>query len=123
MGHWMAAVGIVKIKEEYREQFGFLFRGEYDRLTDPRMRAFAEDYFIGEDACSHACPVMDWRHFEAKPEWKGRYQTAYEDGILTYGTFWDDQDGDKGWMHSAWYTLLFRITEERIAHDEWDGGC
>ena len=115
MGFYCAMVGKIIIKSEFRADFGYLFRGEYDKLESGHIADYVKEYK------DDMLPFCDWKHWDYRDSWKEKYNTSYdgETGLFTYGVAYNrhgsllnsmiDMDG-----------LLKEITEEEISFDWWD---
>ena len=81
MSSWCAWVGEIIIKPEFRADFGYLFRGEYDKIESGPIA----DYVKRWKDCM--LPLCDWKHYDEEDGWKGKYETSYDDeaGFFTYG--------------------------------------
>lgn len=124
MSRYIAYVGEVIIKEEHREGFGQLFRNEY--AYDYGIKI--EDNIISDYVRTYEGLFLEfahWNHFDYKDEWKGKYQTAYDEvtGHFVYGVAYN--------MHGLWNfpmseffcELLPEITERIILEDNWVEPC
>lgn len=102
MSHYIAEVGIVKIKEEYLEEFGYFFNEEYEEVHSPIFLELLKEFPDGPTR------AFKWEHDNVKPSWIGKYKTSYENGIFTYGVYYNES-GD-GWMYwCGWYDVLYEI--------------
>ncbi len=113
MSHYTAEVGILKIKEEYQEEFGYFINKQYEKLTSPIFLEFLNEHPDG--------PIRTfvWDHEDSKPSWVGRYKTSYENGIFTYGVYFNESCG--GWLYwSGFSDILYKIKEETLFQDFWD---
>lgn len=89
MSFWVANFGVIKIKEEFQEEFGFLYRGEYEKISHPKMREIAE-YFIEEP---ERCPTPALNHI-------GEFKVSYADGIYTFGWLYNSRHGQWEFMEA-----------------------
>jgi len=64
MSFWVAFYYKVKIAKHYQEQVGYLFNGEYDKITNEDIKDFAEWYELGKDG--GVPPIKKWM-----PGWYG----------------------------------------------------
>lgn len=86
MSLYVAFVGDVIIKEEYRKGFGQLFRNEFAYKYGLEI----EDKLISDYIKSYEDCFLDfayWKHNDNKCEWIGKYQTSYNEatGQFIYG--------------------------------------
>lgn len=95
MSLWAWKFGVIKIKEEFQEEFGFLYRGEYEKISHSKMREIAE-YFIEEP---ERCPTSALNHF-------GEYEVSNADGIYTFDWLYNS-------IHGQWEFI--ETFEELIA--------
>lgn len=121
MSLYVADVGIVKIKPEYVEQFGYIFRGEYDRekvqddVFSPLFGAIYDDEYYEFGIRE----IHNWSHWDEKEEWVGKYSTSYEDGIFTYGLNYNHDNKRNSRFVTDFFKVLDNITEEVIFRDSW----
>lgn len=115
MSLWTADVGEVIIKPEYRMDFGYLFRGEYEEIECELLSAYVEEY--GD----YLTPMERWSHMDYKPEWKGKYITSYnkETGVSVYGCARNMHGMIGTFMHEFHSDILPAITETVISYDGW----
>lgn len=115
MSLYIAWVGEVIIKDEYRKDFGHLFRGEYEQIEAKRILDFLDEYMYAFTCIQH------WVHWDYKPEWKGRYQTSYnrETGSFVYGAAYNLHGRSMWSMHEFFHELLPEMTERVISEDGW----
>ncbi|MBR1851585.1 MAG: hypothetical protein IJ794_00200 [Lachnospiraceae bacterium] len=115
MSHYAAEVGIVKIKKEYRKEFGYLWNREFDKLSAPMFIEFLEDFPNGSNR------AFSWCHGDVKTSWVGKYKTSYdeESGMFTYGVYYNEYGN--GWEYWGDYKgILEEIEEEWFFEDWWD---
>ena len=117
MSYWVAVVGKIKIEPELRQEFYYLFHEEYDKITDPVLKEFAEWFDYEDIICSY--PLNKWEHHDEKPEWVGKYSTFYEGEIFSYGVSYN-MASIRLFMEDFWYDILPYIAEERLESDVWD---
>ena len=65
MSSWCAWVGEIRIKPEFREDFGYLFRGEYDWLVSGPIADYVNTWM------DNFHPLCYWGHQDYKDSWKG----------------------------------------------------
>lgn len=73
---WCAWVGEIIIKPELRTDFGYLFRGEYDKLENGPVAEYVKswkDDFL---------PLCYWKHMDYEDRWKGKYKTSYDEKLV-----------------------------------------
>lgn len=115
MSYWVADVGIIKIKPELQKEFGFLYRGEYDKITDAILNDFLDSY----SDCKIR-KISDWKHHNEKEEWNGKYHTMYdENGIFTYGISYNQHGVDELYMSDFWDDILPYVADVTIYKDGW----
>lgn len=114
MSLYLAKVGEIIIKPEYRKDFGHLFRGEYDMIGDGIIADVVKEH---EDTI---IPFSHWKHYDEKDEWKGKYATAYDEetGFLSYGVCYN-LNGRFSWTMICMFEMFEAITEKKISHDDW----
>ena len=114
MSLWCAWVGEIVIKPEFREDFGYLFRGEYDRLESGSIADYVKLYK------DRMLPLCYWKHDDEEVEWKGKYKTSYDEetGFFTYGVSFN-QHGEFLSSMLDMADLLEEITEEEISNGGW----
>lgn len=116
MSLYVAAVGVVKIKEELAEQFGYFFDENYAEITDSVLDAFVEKYHSNMNPQYIAIPLKKWRHENEKEKWKGKYKTSLQDGILTYGVSYNISDRSV----STYIIELQKIISEYVAEEVFE---
>ena len=125
MGQYVAEVGDIIIKEEYRKDFGHLFREEYDKLESGIIADYAKEYYIDHVKHGHdpLMPVREWKHMDYKESWRGKFQTEYDEetGRFTYGMVYNRRGAYFEPMYTMFY-LLLEITEEELWYDSVDDG-
>ena len=120
MSLYVAKVGIVKIKPEYVEQFGYLFNGEYNKVQAGIFDPFFTDYYCDETYNYGIKDISNWSHDNEKIEWIDKYKTSYENGVFTYGLSYNCNNGDiNGFVIDFYEKVLSKITEEVIFKDSW----
>lgn len=127
MSFYMAQVGEIIIKSEFREDFGHLFRGEYDKLESGPIADYVKHWtyvkrLVEERTEEHGIlflPFCYWRHHDDEDSWKGKYKTSYDEetGFFTYGVSYNHYSYGEA-MLDMW-ELLDEITEEEISFDSW----
>lgn len=121
MSLYVAKVGEVIIRPEYRKDMGHFVRGEYDEITDPDLREFIDEYGVRKGASYDFIEIRLWRHNDYKDEWKGKYETAYDEetGRFIYGVSYNLHSS--GFRREAMWDFfhLFRdkLTEEVVFND------
>lgn len=84
MSYYVADVGEVIIKPEFREEFEHLFWCEYYKLSYKPLIEWAnpESYSSGQ-----FIELRYWRHYDERDGWKDRYKTSYDEttGLFVYG--------------------------------------
>ena len=114
MSLYCAWVGEIIIKPEYRKDFGYFFRGEYDKLESGAIADYVKRWK------DDLLPLCDWSHFDYEDSWKGKYKTSYDEetGYFVYGVAFN--------QHGSYLTsmlciadLLKEITEKEISDDAW----
>ncbi len=119
MSYYCAIAGIVKIRDELQEDFGYLYNEEYDKIRNSRINEFAVEYFSGQETVRDVTPIRYWKHNDIKEEWRGKYETSYADGIFTYGCLYNDR-GVVSWFMLDFRCLLNYLTEYKIESDCWN---
>lgn len=112
--------GEIVIKPEFRGEFEHLFFWEYDKLQYPPLIFWARNdgyrpgYFL--DICR-------WRHHDCKKEWRGRYQTSYDEhsGLFVYGVYYNSNSYFLP-MREFFDRLLPALAGKVLSGDEWDEG-
>lgn len=114
MSLYEAWVGEKIIKSEFRADFGYLFRGEYDKLETGPIADYVKEWK------DDMLPFCHWNHYDFDERWKGKYKTSYheETGFFTYGVSYNRYGVLRGPMEDM-YDLLEEITEEDISFDHW----
>ncbi|MBO5342199.1 MAG: hypothetical protein J6A73_05920 [Lachnospiraceae bacterium] len=117
MSFYRARVGVVKIKQEFIQEMEYLFREEYDKITDKEFKKFISYY--KKDLIKK--PIRKWTHNNAKGEWLGKYKTSFENGILTFGVYYNSSGGNMKWYVDAFEDIVFGyIAEEELVDEYWD---
>lgn len=114
MSCYCAMVGEIIIPE-FRADFGYLFRGEYDKLENGPIADYVKEFK------NDMLPLCAWNHWDYRDSWNGKYKTAYDEetGFFTYGVSYNRH----GYLQNSilnMYDLLKEITEEDISFEYWD---
>ena len=120
MSFYVAYVGDVIIKEEYRKGFGQLFRNEYaykygleieDKLISDYIRLY-EDSFLD---------FAYWKHYDNKCEWIGKYRTSYNEatGQFIYGVEYEAH----GLYHCSMSEFFFELLPQIIEVVNFEDHC
>ncbi len=117
MSYFYGEVGKVRIQKSMQEQFGYLFHEEYDKITDPFLADFATWF---TDSEYYFEPLNKWSHWDMKKEWVGRYKPSYEDGIFTYGCYWNLESTMNQFYSEFFDKILPYIQDEVLEHDEYE---
>lgn len=121
MSHYVAQVGIVKIKPEYIEPFRYMYNGEYDKVTDEIFIRFINDYCIDDEYKNASRDISKWKHGNEKKDWIGKYETSYLDGVFTYGISYNEYNHEMfEFVDSFMLELLFKIKKQVIFRDIWE---
>ena len=106
MSYYVAYVGEVIIKPEYRKDFGHLFRREYDRVKCEPLLEIANG--IIDSSLGELAGISRWSHNDMLAEWEGRYDTYYNKntGDFTYGVYISPE------VDAFLTEILSEITEE-----------
>lgn len=118
MSLWCASVGEIIIKSEFRADFGYLFREEYDKLESGLIADYVKEWK------NDMVPLCYWKHYDYEDRWKGKYKTSYDEetGLFTYGMAYNLHGFYKLPMMDM-EDLLKKITEKEISHDSWCEDC
>lgn len=123
MSYYIAKVGVVKIKPEYAEQFGYFFNCEHEKVTDAVFESFLHKYYEDSEPGYYDDYVMDirtWKHYDIKKEWQDKYITAYKDGIFTYGLYFNRNNPIRAlFVLDFLDKLLPKLTEKVLESDSW----
>lgn len=122
MSLWCAMVGEIVVKEEFRKDFGHLFRGEYDEiLREGPIAEYVKDH--GKSYLDDMLSLDEWSHDDYKEEWKGKYETSYDEetGRFTYGVAYNEH-GEHMLAMLDMKGLLMEIEEEEVSRDHYDEG-
>lgn len=113
---YFSEVGRVIIKPEYREDFDHFFRGEYSRLQTELMKEFVKKHLLVTD---HFIELCYWKHDDCKEEWRGKYETTYDEdsGRFVYGVCYNLHS--RSGMLEFFDDILPAITQEVISEDGW----
>ena len=116
MSYYVAKVGELIIKPEYRKDMGHFIREEYDQIENKKLREFIEDYCLERNRIFFLKPKY-WKHEEFKSEWIGKYETKYDEktGRFVYGVSYNLHSRRFG-MHD-FFVLLKEMTQEEIFED------
>lgn len=108
-------VGEIIIKSKFRTDFGYLFRGEYDKLESGPIADYVKRWKNND-----MLPLCNWKHYDEEDSWKGKYKTSYDEetGFFTYGVSFN-RHGVLNPSMQDMYDLLKEITEEEISYDDW----
>ena len=114
MSSWCAWVGEIIIKSKFRADFGYLFRGEYDKLESGPIADYVKswkDDFL---------PLCYWEHMDYEDSWKVKYKTSYDEetGFFTYGVAYNRYGVYESSMLDM-ADLLKGITEKEVSYDAW----
>lgn len=118
MGYYVAQVGELIIKPEYRKDIGHFLREEYDEVQNKELRDFIENYFLERNRdCFLFLKTKYWKHKEYKVEWTGKYETRYDEetGRFVYGVSYNRHS--VGFGMDDFFTLLKRMSQEEIFED------
>lgn len=118
MSYYVAQVGELIIKPEYRKDIGRFIREEYDNIEDKSLLSFIEEYFIQEHkSCNLFLKPKYWKHNEYKAEWAGKYETRYDEetGRFVYGVSYNLYS--KGFGMNDFFDLLKKMSREVIFED------
>ena len=115
MSSWCAWVGEIIIKSELRADFGYLFRGEYDKIENGPIADYVKRWK------NDMLPLCHWKHYDFDESWKGKYKTSYDEetDFFTYGVSYN-RHGVLNEPMMDMYDLLEEITEEEASYDFWD---
>ena len=124
MSFYCANVGEIIIKPEFREGFGHFFRGECDKLESGPIGDYVKDWtYMKEQTGEYGIlfpPLCHWKHDDEKDEWKGKYETLYDEetGLFTYGVSYNQYRYGESMLDML--DLLDEIAEEEISSDGWN---
>ena len=117
MSYWVADVGKIKIKPELRQEFYYLFHEEYDKITDPVLKEFAESFDDENRICSY--PLNKWEHHDEKPEWVGKYSTFYDGEIFSYGMSYNQNGSYREFVQEFRDDIIPYVAEVILESDWW----
>lgn len=118
MSYWVADVGKIKIKPELRQEFYYLFHEEYDKITDPVLKEFAESFDDDENRI-YSYPLNKWEHDDEKPEWVGKYSTFYDGEIFSYGMSYNQNGSYREFMQEFRDDIIPYVAEVILESDWW----
>ena len=104
------------IAEEYRADFGRLYRREYDMITAPVFREYIGEYENG-------CLWLDrWGEYFCNGDFPGINETSYdeESGFFSYGVTFNMHNTDLYYAITEFIQLLHKITERETDYRTWD---
>lgn len=86
MSLYVADVGEVIIKPEFREDFGHFFRREYDMIGSDPLKKFVRR-LMSRSSFDQLFKMSEWSHKNYLPQWEGCFETGYdkEYGEFVYG--------------------------------------
>ena len=120
MSFYMANAQKIRIKPELQEDFGYLFNEKYEQIQNPILKEFADDYFINTEANGyHSVKLKNWSHHDYINEWKGKYQTKYENGFFTFSYYYNANGFLNDFYNDFEKIILPLITEKIIEQDGW----
>ena len=79
MSFYVGNVAIIKIKPELQQDFSYFFNVEYNKIQDEKFKIFADELKKNYEDESSKWYLKDWEHFEK--------------GILTYGIYYNRNNG------------------------------
>lgn len=139
MSYYVANIGEVIIKPEYREDFGYFFEERYLAVKDPLLKKFIVENILPNidnlkydkmhvfdygdyDHDASWQPLRGWRHDNNKEAWRGKYKTSYdkETGRFTYGICYNQRRGVWWAITEFIYDILDDISEQVLFQDEWN---
>ena len=120
MSFYVGNVAIIKIKPELQQDFSYFFNVEYDKIQDEKFKIFTDELKKNyEDEFSNWY-LKDWTHFDEVERWKGKYKTSYEKGILTYGIYYNRNDGPlRSYIWDVEKFIFQYCMEVKIFYDGW----
>lgn len=122
MSWWFYEGKIVRIKQEYQRDFGYLFEEQYEKIEDAVMRDFVNQTYKSEELQDYAIPIKELQDRFISDKLREKYATSYEDGTFTYSMNYKHH-GNVGRFMWAFHELLREITEEVLdGYLEDDGG-
>ena len=95
MSFYVANVAIIKIKPELQQDFSHFFNVEYDKIQDEKFKIFADELKKNYEENSSVWYLKEWDHFDEVERWKGKYKTSYENGVFTYGIYYNRNNGSR----------------------------
>ncbi len=120
MSLYVAEVGEVIIRPEYRRDMGHFVRGEYDEVSGGELAEFIYKWAVMRDKSWAFPEIKYWSHNEYKDEWKGKYKTCYneETGRFVYGKSYNlHTSGFSTIALREFFELLRKMTQEVIFKD------
>ncbi len=120
MSFYVGNVAIIKIKPELQQDFSYFFNVEYDKIQDEKFKIFADELKKNYKDESSEWNLKDWTHFDEVERWKGKYKTSYEKGILTYGIYYNRNDGPlRSYIWEVEEFIFQYCMEVKIFYDGW----
>lgn len=90
MSFWEAEVAIIKIKEEYREEFEALYNGEYEKVENEEFKLCIDDVLLKKkEKDGYVFKDILSNHDEWYKKWSKEFPTHYENGFFIYGYLWN----------------------------------
>lgn len=119
MSLYVADVGIIKVRKELAEQFGFFFNGEYEKVTDTVIKKIV-DRFHNEEFEDCIYEMRNWKHNNEKTEWINKYKTSFDGELLIFGVTYNMHNGLKRWYIGEILEIIIPyIAEQKIEQDGW----
>lgn len=140
MSYYVADVGEVIIKPEFREDFGYFFEERYLAVTNPLLKQYILDIVlenvnendlnemyeykfdnIDKYISRNFIPLIRWSHDNIKDEWQGKYNTSYDKatGRFTYGIYFNMHGAFWWGIHEFLFEVLPEFTEKVLFSDGW----
>lgn len=120
MSHYVARVGELIIKPEYRKDFGHMFFAEYDNVKDKWLFNYIAQFEVAPEYSMDFLQLRYWNHNDYKKEWVGRYPTCYDEktGHFVYGVSYNIRS--RGWAMNEFFKLMEKMTQKEIYIDYRD---
>lgn len=123
MSYYVAEVGMTKIKPEYIKDMASLLAGRYSDLKTDRFRDLVRIYAMDQTANMWYPDFGIWSHDDVVDSWHGRYETALNGDVFTYGICYNLHGSYALFITDFLEEFLPDISAEIIKREYWSEPC